>query len=279
MLKKWKGLLFVLPSLIGVMFFYIIPFIVSFTYCFTTGTINRKFSGLIHFKELFQSPVFKMALYNTCKIIGIGLPLLILLSLAMAFVMEEKFSQLRWVQSILLIPMAIPAASLMLLWKDLLTPEGLINSLLGTHVDWMRSGYAPWIIIFMILWKNLGYSTLLIMNSLLMLPKEYVEAARLDGAGAYKIILFIKLPYLVPILFFSLVVSLFNCFKIFREVYLLQGAYPEENLYLLQHFMNNNFAKLNYERLSAAAFILYSFIFIFIFVATKQQKHYINENL
>ena len=277
-LKKWKGLLFVLPSLIGVMFFYIIPFIASFTYCFTTGTINREFSGLVHFKELFQSDIFKLALYNTCKIIGIALPLLIILSLIIAFAIEEKVSKLRWVQSILLIPMAIPAASLMLLWNDLLAKEGIINSLMGIHIDWMKSGYAPWIVIFMIIWKNVGYSTLLIMNSLLMMPKEYIEAAKLDGANVWKIIVFIKLPYLVPILFFSVVISLFNSFKIFREVYLLQGDYPEENLYLLQHFMNNNFAKLNYERLSAAAFILYSFIFIFIFVIARRQKRYIEHN-
>lgn len=116
-LRKWKGLLFFLPSLMGVMVFYIIPFIASFTYCFTMGIVGRKFAGLVHFRELFQNDIFKLALYNTCKIIGIALPLLILLSLAFAFAIEEKLSKLKWVQSLLLIPMAIPAASLMLLWQ------------------------------------------------------------------------------------------------------------------------------------------------------------------
>lgn len=278
MLRKWKGLLFVLPSLAGVMIFFIIPFITGFIYCFTTGAVSRRFIGLMNFKELFQNPIYKLALYNTCLIIGAALPLLFVFSLAAAFLIEKKLKQLKWIQSVLLIPMAVPTASLMLLWQDLLSKKGIINAVLGMQIDWMKSEYAPLIIILMIIWKNIGYSTLLIMNSLLMMPQEYEEAAKLDGAGIMKVIFFIKLPYLVPMLFFSAVISLLNCFRIFREVYLLQGDYPENNLYLLQHFMNNNFVKLNYERLSAAAFILYVFIFIFIFAVSRMQQRYIEQN-
>jgi multiple sugar transport system permease protein len=276
--KKWKGFLFVLPSFIGVMVFYIIPFAASFVYCFTSGIGERKFVGLMHFRELFQNEVYKLALRNTCTLIGISLPLLMLFSLAAAFLLEKKIKTLKWVQSILLIPMAIPSASLMMLWQDLFADKGIIGLLTGIQINWLKGAYAPIIIICMVIWKNIGYCTLLIVNALLMMPEEYEEAAKLDGAGFLKITAFIKLPYLVPSLFFSVVISLMNCFKIFREVYLLQGNYPEKNLYLLQHFMNNNFLKLNYERLSAAAFILYSMIFLFIFTVSKKQQKYIDQN-
>jgi multiple sugar transport system permease protein len=80
-------------------------------------------------------------------------------------------------------------------------------------------------------------------------------------------------------LLFTVIISLLNCFKIFREVYLLQGNYPSKNLYLLQHFMNNNFTKLNYEMLATAAFVLYIVIFMVIYCSVKWQQSYINNNL
>ncbi len=276
---KNKGILFVLPSLLGVMIFYIIPFISSMTYCFTSGLREKRFVGLMHFKVLFENQNYLLAMHNTILITGIALPILCVLSLVVALVMEGQLRRLKWLQGILLIPMALPAASLMLVWKDLFTQQGIVNALLHTKVDWLHSEFAPWVVIFMIVWKNLGYNVLLIISTLLTMPKEYMEAAHLDGAGFWQSSYSIKIPYLVPVLFFTIIISLSNCFKIFREVYLLQGEYPENNLYLLQHFMNNHFIKLNYDLLTSAAFTLYVVIFMFIFILTKWQQRYIKENM
>lgn len=278
-LRQWRGILFVLPSLIGVMIFYVIPFVMSFIYCFTNGISERKFVGFKHFKTLFNNPSYQLALYNTIFIIGIALPILCMLALAFALVIEKRIERYKWLQGVLLIPMALPAASLILVWKDIFTENGILNGILGMHVVWLESEYAPWIIIFMIIWKNLGYSILLLLSAVMMIPKEYEEAASLDGAGFLKVAIKIKIPCIMPMIFFTVVISLMNCFKIFREVYLLQGDYPKQNLYLLQHFMNNNFVKLNYEILSAAAFILYIIIFAIIFIVARWQEKYINENM
>ena len=153
--------------------------------------------------------------------------------------------------------------------------EGLINAILNTNIDWLQSSSAPVFIIILMVWKNLGYNVLLIISSLLSMPKEYEEAASLDGGGDVCIAYHIKIPYIIPTLFFVVVISLFNCFKIFREVFLLQGEYPSDSLYMLQHFMNNNFLKLNYQRLATAAFILYSVIFVIIYVMCYFQEKYI----
>ena len=277
-LRKWKGLLFVLPSLSGVLLFYILPFLKSFVYCFTTGLNDRRFVGITHFKTLFSNANYRLAMGNTLFIIGIALPSLCLLSLVIALLIEKQLAKRKWLQGLLLIPMALPAASLMLVWQDLFSKEGVLNVLLGTHLDWLQSDKASWIIIGLIIWKNLGYNVLLIIGTLLTMPKEYEEAAQLDGAGFMKIAGFIKIPYLVPMLFFTVVISLSNCFKIFREVYLLQGDYPNQHLYLLQHFMNNHFTKLNYDLLTTAAFTLYTGIFIIIFWGARWQQRYIREN-
>ena len=276
-IRKWKGLLFVLPSLSGVLVFYILPFLKSFVYCFTADLSDRRFVGLTHFKTLFNNANYRLAMGNTLFIIGIALPSLCFLSLLIALLIEKQLAKRKWLQGLLLIPMALPAASLMLVWQDLFSKEGILNAVLGTHLDWLQSDKAPWIIIGFIIWKNLGYNILLIIGTLLTMPKEYEEAAQLDGAGFFKIASFIKIPYLVPMLFFTIIISLSNCFKIFREVYLLQGDYPNRNLYLLQHFMNNHFAKLNYDLLTTAAFTLYTVIFIIIFLGARWQQRYIRE--
>ena len=274
-MKKAKGLIYILPSLIGVMIFYIGPFIQSLKYCFTTGMMEKSFVGLQNFKVLFQNDVYKLAMKNTLLIIGSGLPILFILSVVIALLIEKDLKKYKWLQGILMLPMALPAASLILVWKDLLGSEGLINAILNTNIDWLQSSSAPVFIIILMVWKNLGYNVLLIISSLLSMPKEYEEAASLDGGGDVCIAYHIKIPYIIPTLFFVVVISLFNCFKIFREVFLLQGEYPSDSLYMIQHFMNNNFLKLNYQRLATAAFILYSVIFVIIYVMCYFQEKYI----
>lgn len=273
------GILFVLPSLCGVIIFYMVPFILSMFYCFTTGIVDRRFVGLENFKALFHNEAYGIAVKSTAFIIGIALPLLCILALSLALIVERNLRKYRFLQGWLLIPMAIPVASMVLVWEDLFRTEGVLSAILGSHNAWLDSQWAPFIMIGMIIWKNIGYDMLLIISSLLTLPIEYEESASLEGAGSIIIALWIKVPQLVPMLFFMGIISLFNCFKIFREVYLLRGDYPNKNLYILQHFMNNNFANLNYEMLTTAACVLYMLIFCVIFLVTKWQQSYIETML
>jgi len=112
------------------------------------------------------------------------------------------------------------------------------------------------VIVVLFLWKNLGYNMILFMAALANIPKELLEVADVEGASAAHKFFHIKLRYLSPTVLFVTILSMINCFKIFREVYLLAGAYPYEGLYTLQHYMNNTFTSLNYQKLSAAAVIL-----------------------
>ena len=278
-LKKWKGLLFVLPSLIGVVIFYIIPFIQSAVYCFTSGSQDKTFIGLNNFKKLFHNDAYHLAAINTIKVIGISVVLLCVLAVFIGMIIEQQLSKYRFIQSFLLIPMAIPTASMVLVWQDVLRRQGILSCLIGRQIEWLDSKAAIVIVIGIIIWKNIGYNVLLIISTLLTIPAEYAQAASLDGAGNIKIALYIKLPQLVPMLFFMFVISLFNANKIFRELYLLKGEYPDEKLYLLQHFMNNNFANLNYNMLTTAAFTMYLIISLIILVLARIQENYITNNL
>ncbi len=276
-LKKWKGLLFVMPSLVGVILFYIYPFISSLKYCFTTGVVDRKFVGFSNFASLFHNEAYQLAAKNTFFMMGLAVPIVCILALVIALLIEKYFHRYRFLQGWLLLPLAIPAASLLLVWKDLFNQGGILDTCLRTNCDYLNGDYTPLIIIGMIVWKNIGYTVLLILSSLLMLPKEYEEAARLEGANELQVICRIKLPQIVGMLFFTVTISLFNSFKISKEVYLLAGEYPHKSIYLLQHYMSNNFFNLNYEMLTTAAFMLYMVIFIVLFVGTKWQQHYVEQ--
>ena len=110
------------------------------------------------------------------------------------------------------------------------------------------------------LWKNLGYNMILFMAALANVPQELLEAADVEGAPGWYKFFAIKLRYLSPTVLFVTILSMINSFKVFREIYLLTGKYPYEGLYMLQHFMNNTFASLDYQKLSAAAVLMAIFM-------------------
>ena len=154
----------------------------------------------------------------------------------------------------------VPIASVILVWQVLFDYNGLVNVLLTRlgldKIDWLKSDYAPLVIVLLLLWKNLGYNMILFMAGLSSVPKDQIEVARLESATEGQIFRMIKLRYLSSTIMFVIIMSLINSFKVFREVYLLSGDYPYNSLYMLQHFMNNTFQSLDYQKLSSAAIIM-----------------------
>lgn len=95
-----------------------------------------------------------------------------------------------------------------------------------------------------------------------MIPKEYEEMSRLDGTGKWQNFRYITLPLLKPMLFFTLLISVLNSFKCFREAFLIGGEYPHSSIYMIQHCINNNFANLNYTRISVISVVIFGTIFL-----------------
>ena len=164
--------------------------------------------------------------------------------------------------------MMVPVASVILIWQVLFHYNGLVNefflSLGGDKIDWLKSDYAQIVIVILFVWKNLGYNMILFMAALANIPKGVIEVAQLESATKWQIFFHLKLRYLSSSILFVTILSLINSFKIFREVYLLTGDYPYESLYMLQHYMNNMFHSLDYQKLSAAAIIMSLFMIVLI---------------
>ena len=156
--------------------------------------------------------------------------------------------------------------------------NGLVNNVLmmfsDSKTDWLKSDKAYIVIISLFLWKNLGYNMILFMSALAGIPKELIEVARIESAGKFQIFWHVKLRFMSPTIMFVTIMSLINSFKVFREVYLLTGDYPYDTLYMLQHYMNNKFAALDYQMLSAAAIIMFIIVSVLIYFLVRLEDSY-----
>lgn len=255
-----RGFMFLAPSVLGVTAFFIVPFGVVVYYSVIDGVSSAKFVFLDNFIKLFQNSAFLLAAKNTLSFSVIAVPLAVVLALALALMLESRIPMKSEFRTFFLSPMMVPVASVVLIWQVLFNYNGTVNEFLmlfgEDKIDWLLSDHAQFVVILLFLWKNLGYNMILFMASLANIPKELLEVADVEGAGELYKFFAIKLRYLSPTVLFVTILSLINSFKVFREVYLLTGDYPYETLYMLQHFMNNTFRSLDYQKLSAAAVVM-----------------------
>jgi|UniRef100_UPI003FF0B758 hypothetical protein rflaF_19763 len=255
-----RSLCFLSPSLIGVGVFFIVPFGVVVYYSMIDGVGSRNFVFLENFIKLFNNSAFIMAAKNTLQFSAIAVPLAVILSIVLALMLECRIPMKSQFRTFFLSPMMVPVASVVLIWQVLFNYNGTINEFLAlfdiAKIDWLQSDHCQAVVIILFLWKNLGYNMILFMAGLANIPKELLEVADVEGASEWYKFFAIKLRYLSPTVLFVTILSLINSFKVFREVYLLTGDYPYEKLYMLQHFMNNTFKSLDYQKLSAAAVVM-----------------------
>ena len=255
-----QSLCFLSPSLLGVGVFFIIPFGVVVYYSLIDGVGSRNFVGLQNFTKLFQNSAFLMAAKNTLQFSVIAVPLAVVLAILMALMLEARIPLKSQFRTFFLSPMMVPVASVVLIWQVLFNYNGTVNEFLklfgADKIDWFQSEYSLIVVLILFLWKNLGYNMILFMAGLANIPRELLEVADVEGASEWYKFFAIKLRYLSPTVLFVTILSLINSFKVFREVFLLTGDYPYEELYMLQHFMNNTFKSLDYQKLSAAAVVM-----------------------
>ena len=256
----FTSLCFLSPSLIGVGVFFILPFCVVVYYSVIDGVLSKNFVFLENFIKLFHNSAFLLAAKNTLHFSVIAVPLAVVLALGLALMLECRIPGKSRFRTFFLSPMMVPVASVVLIWQVLFSYNGTVNEFLmifgADRIDWLQSEHSQLVVIILFLWKNLGYNMILFMAGLANIPKTLLEVADVEGASETYKFFAIKLRYLSPTVLFVTILSLINSFKVFREVYLLTGDYPYESLYMLQHFMNNTFNSLDYQKLSAAAVVM-----------------------
>lgn len=278
MAKKdfYTAVLFLSPSLIGFSIFYFLPFLAGIYYSLINNPLDGRFVGLANYGRLFANPVFLRACLNTALFTLISVPANMALSLGLALLLNKSLYGRGFWQSAFLSPLVVPVASVVLVWLLIFDLKGVWNHLLTYWglgpVDWLNTAWARVVVLIVYLWKNAGYNMVIFLAGLRNIPELYYEVAKLDGAGSWHRFRHITLVYLTPTIFFVFIISIINSFKVFRETYLITGAYPHQSIYLLQHFMNNSFLSFNYQNLATAAVSMALLINIFVYALYKMER-------
>lgn len=265
------------PSLLGVGIFTLIPFADVFRRSFQKA-VGTGFVGLENYRTVIENQAFRLAAGNTGKFLLICLPMLLCLSLFVALLLERLGRKGNLLKSGFLLPMAVPAASVVLFWQLFFEREGILNHLLENfHIqgpDYMNSPAAFGVLVTVYIWKNLGYDMILWLSGLLGIPESLYEAARIDGAGEVQCFWFITRPLLVQTAFLTGTLSLVNAFKVFREAWMIAGNYPHDSIYMLQNLFNNWFLKLDMQKMTAGAVMLAGVLGIFLILCQKAEERW-----
>lgn len=273
MKRAWKGYLLIAPMLVGFLLFYVVPFGQVVWDSLSQGTgKSQLFVGLENYTRMFQNDMFLQAFGNTLRFLGIGLPVILVLAYALALFLKSQAQRFRMLRAVFLLPYVMPVAGTVLLVDLLFSQAGLVNRVLlalGLPLaDWLQSPAAFWVMLLLYLWKSTGYAVVLLLSGLLTIPAEHYQVAQVEGASPLQTFRYVTAPQMWYALFLALVFSLINAFKCFREIFLVGGEHPHESVYMLQHFINNAFANLNYQRLSVASVLLFLVIALVLGLCT-----------
>lgn len=265
---RWrsKRLLFLLPGVSGVLLFYLLPFLEVVRRSFLKSG-SGAFVGIDNYREVFENGAFALAVRNTFLYMAVGVPLLMGISLFLSMLLRNLLFRRRLVSAMLL-PMAVPAAVMVLTLQILIDRQGVINGVLTkvseqiaafpafSAIDYLNTGWALAVVVCSFLWKNTGYMVILWLAGLAALPKEVEEAAQVDGANRWQNWHYIIRPGLSGSFFTIGMLSVLQIFKSYREVWMVAGSYPQEHIYFSQHLLQNWYLKLEFDRMAALTVIL-----------------------
>lgn len=255
-----KCILCLVPSLMGLLVFFILPYFRVLYYSLINNLFKKDFVGFANYIEAIQNEYFRLAFKNSILLIIICVPVLILLAILISLGSTFLLKRLRLIRVAFILPMLLPTASVIVFFQNVF---GAVENELPLYL--------------LFIWKNIGICVILLTAALTTIEEELYEAARLDGAGGISIHLKITLPLILPTISFSTLMAIVNSFKIFRESYLYYGNnYPPDYGYTLQYYMNNNFLKFDYQALASSSiltsFLVAAIVILFLLWERRYQR-------
>jgi len=280
--------LFVLPALLAIAVFFVVPVAAALAMSATDFDIyaladlhNVRFIGLDNYLQLLQRPLFWQALFNTLFFV-VGVPLSVAVSLAAALLLNSPLARFKGTyRTALFVPVVTTLAAVAVVWRFLLhTRYGLLNyglSLSGfSPIDWLGNPrWAMPAIALLSVWKNFGYNMIILLAGLQAIPGEQYEAARLDGAGTWAVFRHITLPALVPMLLMVSILTMAAHFQLFAEPYVMtQGGPAQRTVTVLYLMYEEGFKWWNLGTGSAVAFVLFLFMFGFTVLQVRASRRW-----
>lgn len=279
---------FLLPSLIGVILFLVVPIVASIVLSFTNWKLlgQPAFVGFANYVRLFTAdPQFWPVLRNTLFFTAEYLVLNIVISLGLAvWISSLKVGQ-RWFRVIFFLPTFTPGIAVAIVWMLIFAPEGLFDSAmvaLSIHMPSMLTDQtlAMQAVVIVSLWAGVGYNTVLFNAALDMVPANYLEAARIDGASAWDRFWKIRLPLISPTLFFGTVMTAITSLQVFDQIYVMTRGGPGNATATLGYAIyQKGFQNFQMGYASAIAWVMFAMIMgltAFQFWLQRKWVHYDN---
>lgn len=232
--KKWLPYLLVSPYLIFVVVFVAFPVLFCFYLTFNKWNIisPMKFIGIDNYSRLFHDRLFWKAIGNTLKFLMLHIPLQLIVSLFLAYLLNQKLRAAAFFRASFFMPVIVSGVVVTILWQQLLGfDNGLINRMLmsiGMHkIGWLvNPDVAIYAIAIMATWKNVGLYVILFLVGLQTVPPQYYEAAKMEGASRWQQFYHITFPMINPTIFMVVILSTIGGFSLFIEPYIMTGGGP-----------------------------------------------------
>ncbi len=284
--ETFLAYLFILPAALVIIVFHIFPTVYSwYVSLFNWDLISPagEFVGLGNYKKLFADADFWKALLNTLYFALGTIPLSIACSFAVAYGLSRRIRGLSFFRTVYFLPVVTSVNAVAMIWLWIYHPDaGILNWFLGffgvaPHKWLLDPDWAMPAVILMSVWKSLGYNIIIFLVAILSIPREYYEAAGIDGASGFSLFRHITLPLVMPAIFFVSLVSLIGSFQTFTQIYMLtpDGGPLKSTMVIVYYLYQNAFVFFKAGYASAISFV----IFVIIFTLTLLQNKYWGEKI
>lgn len=284
---------FLMPSLIGMFIFSLLPLLVSAFISLTDWNgldqllspafLKDHFIGLDNYKNIFSSQEFWRALGNTVKYIVMYIPLMLSFSLLAANLLSRPKRFVGVFRVIYYIPVLTSWVAASLIWRSVLSPQyGALNNVLaifGIHgPGWLLDErWAMPAIVLVSVWKDIGFFGLILLSGIVGINKSYYEAASIDGANGWTKFIKITLPLLSPSIFYVLIISLINAFQLFPQIMIMTDGGPNgATQVMVERIYKYGFRYYRMGYASALSWILFAIVMVFTIIQMKGQERWVH---
>ncbi len=280
-----KGLLFISPWIVGLLWFYLYPFLASLYYSFHNATAfgPGAFIGLRNYELMMRDPLFWKSLTNTIYFTAGSLCLGTIAALSLALLLPKSVRGATAYRTIFYLPTVVPFTAISVIWIWILHPRyGLLNHLLESigvgAPGWLSDPVWAMPALILVSGWSVGNMMVIYLAAMLEIPTELYEAAKLDGASAWQRLIRITLPMLTPVILFNSIIGLINGFQYFVQPYVMTNGGPADSTLVYSLYLYRNafqFFRMGYA--SAMGWVLFLLILVltaFVLRSARRWVHY-----
>ena len=271
------GVYFILPALIGTLIFIIIPILCSFTLSFTNWDLLNEinFIGFENYKAILTEPTFIEILINTIVYALSVTFFAVVIPLIIASIVNTKIKGAELFKTIYFIPFITPAVVIAILWSWIFDPNiGGINLLFKTNLEWLfDTKLAMPVLIFVSVWKLIGYNVVLFLTGFSTIPQNVYEASKIDGASTIETFFNTTLPLLKPTTYFVTLVTAISSFQVFDLIFVMTQGGPQNSTNVIVYSIYKYaFEYFEIGKSCALAYILFIIIFILALIQKRTSR-------